>query len=99
MRSTGMNGGQCRAEVSAGLRRQCAATMIATDNVRMRLPNADAKIVDCVMGQCVAEGLQDFGAGKEKRPDKHRLSGLYILVPEIGVEPTTFALRMRCSTN
>ena len=47
--------------------------MIATDNVRMRLQNADAKIVDCVMGQCVAEGLQDFGAGKEKRPDKQRM--------------------------
>ncbi|CAM2165539.1 hypothetical protein BLAT2472_10140 [Burkholderia latens] len=46
------------------------------------------------IGTCAENAI-----GKEKRPDKHHLSGLYILVPEIGVEPTTFALRMRCSTN
>lgn len=43
--------------------------------------------------------VSENAAGKEKRPDKRCLSGLYVLVPEIGVEPTTFALRMRCSTN
>lgn len=49
--------------------------------------------------QGVVDRPHDFGAGKEKRSDKRCLSDLYVLVPEIGVEPTTFALRMRCSTN
>lgn len=44
--------------------------------------------------------------GKERRkpesekPDhEDRAFRLILMVPEIGVEPTTFALRMRCSTN
>lgn len=46
------------------------------------------------------------GAGEERRkpeskkPDhEDRAFCLILMVPEIGVEPTTFALRMRCSTN
>ena len=67
MRSTGVNGGKCRAEVSAGLRRQCAATMIATDNVRMRLPNADAKIVDlCDGGSASPRGCRISATEKRK---------------------------------
>ncbi len=37
---------------------------------------------------------------ESKKPDhEDRAFCLILMVPEIGVEPTTFALRMRCSTN
>ncbi len=34
-----------------------------------------------------------------KKQTAYSRKSLILLVPEIGVEPTTFALRMRCSTN
>jgi hypothetical protein len=40
----------------------------------------------------------DIGAAKTKRPP-FRGGLLLYLVPEIGIEPTTYALRMRRSTN
>ncbi len=52
------------------------------------------------------DGRKARGAGEERRkpeskkPDhEDRAFCLILMVPEIGVEPTTFALRMRCSTN
>ncbi len=52
------------------------------------------------------DGRKAEGAGEERRkpeskkPDhEDRAFCLILMVPEIGVEPTTFALRMRCSTN
>lgn len=52
------------------------------------------------------DGRKTGGAGEERRkpeskkPDhEDRAFCLILMVPEIGVEPTTFALRMRCSTN
>lgn len=52
------------------------------------------------------DGRKAGGAGEERRkpeskkPDhEDRAFCLILMVPEIGVEPTTFALRMRCSTN
>ncbi len=37
--------------------------------------------------------------GNKKKGSSGELPFFLELVPEIGVEPTTFALRMRCSTN
>ena len=35
----------------------------------------------------------------KKKPDAHIRLHIALLVPTIGIEPTTHALRVRCSTN
>lgn len=65
------------------------------DMCRMRLAS------DAAANVAMRAVTQDGSATpeSEKGRDAFASQPLNLLVPEIGVEPTTFALRMRCSTN
>ena len=89
-----------------GLRAQmalphCSAHMCSSPSVfktlALRLPRLPKP---CTGGYMVAACIQDTGKKKGYWvSDRCATSCRQYLVPEKGVEPSTFALRMRCSTN
>ena len=60
-------------------------------------PSADAKAILAQQAEIRAEALA--GKGRYKDIDPLARAFKEKLVPEIGIEPTTYALRMRRSTN